>query len=394
MRKVVIILMLVFCYLSWVDFTSAQVIINEVLPQPINNDLEWVELKNTSSNSANLSGWFLEDVLSSPKTIFSFGLVEILPNQFFVATISGQLNNSADGVVLKDSLGNVVSQMSYSSSSLGLSWQLDGDNNFIAAEPSKGLENVSLSVSPTPSPTVMVTPPPSSNSPSPTPSNEQVTLSKLSQLYVVGLSSCPKNGSEWIDWINTGAEKIMATLVIKDLQANNLSLSIDIEPNQKLKTNLARHIFNNGGDELFVYFNEQLLINKNLPSCEAVDTVFSFSPDSSWPVEEVFNNADQVDLDLENTKQEIVGEIIKPVSKENVKSPNFLLPQIEILAASASSISASLTQSNDVLGLITESGVEKNLQPVLFLICGGFLWIGLVIIEIYGSVFFQNKALD
>lgn len=399
MRRWVVALLAIVFYFRCVDLVSAQVVINEVYAQPLNGEFEWVELKNSSSVSAHLSGWILEDMLSSPKTIYSFGTLEILPNQFFVATISGQLNNSADGVVLRDLSGNIISQMSYSSSYSGLSWQLDNQGNFVSDSPSRGAENSVVELMPSPSPTLqssaspLPTPTPS---PTPSPATGLISIEKVSQLQLLKVFSCPKSGSEWLEWLNTGEEKILATLVIKDLQANNLSISIEVDPGKKIITNLSRHIFNNSGDELFAYFNDQLLVSKNLPSCETADTIFSFSSDSSWPIEEVIEEDSSIDSgafspDLDNQVKVTSNQL--NTDKKQTKKPNFLLPTLESFSTSVSAVVTKLPETNQVLGVVLNEDLATNFQFGWFLICGGFLWTGLGIIEIYGAVFSQNKAM-
>jgi len=402
MRKLVTILLVGVFYFCCAGLVSAQVIINEVYPQPLNGEFEWVELKNSSSVSAFLNGWVLEDMLSSPKTIYSFGALEILPNQLFVATFSGQLNNSADGVVLRDSSGSIVSQMNYSSSYSGLSWQLDNQGNFISESPSRGVENSGVGLTPSPSPT----PQPSASilptptllpSPTPSPVTNIISIEKVRQLQLLKVSSCPKSGNEWLEWLNAGEEKILATLMIKDLQANNLSVSIEVESGKKVITNLSRHIFNNSGDELFVYFNDQLLVNKNLPSCESADTIFSFSSDSNWPIEETIEDDGYAAL---STSSPDVGSQVKTagtqpsIDKKPTKKPNFLLPTLESFSTSVSAVIANSSENNQVLGLAKNEDPVSNFQFGWLLICGGFLWTGLGIIEIYGAVFSQNKAMD
>lgn len=399
MRRWVVTLLAIVFYFRCVDLVSAQVVINEVYPQPLNGEFEWVELKNSSSVSAHLSGWILEDMLSSPKTIYSFGTLEILPSQFFVATFSGQLNNNADGVVLRDLSGNIISQMSYSSSYSGLSWQLDNQGNFVSDSPSRGAENSIVELTPSPSPTPQPSASPlftSTPSPTPSPVTGLISIEKVHQLQLLKVSSCPKSGSEWLEWLNTSEEKILATLVIKDLQANNLSVSIEVDPGKKVITNLSRHIFNNSGDELFAYFNDQLLVSKNLPSCEMADTIFSFSSDSSWPIEEAIEEDSSIDSgvfnpDLDNQAKATSNQL--STDKKQAKKPNFLLPTLESTSTSVSAVATKLPKTNQVLGAVTNEDLATHFQFGWLLICGGFLWTGLGIIEIYGSVFSQNKVM-
>lgn len=392
MRRLIIISVISFYYLFCVKTIFAQVLINEVYPQPTNGQLEWVEIKNSASQAANLSGWYIEDILTTPKTIFTFGLTELNPGDFFVATFSGQLNNGADGVVLKDFSGQVISQMKYESSLQDQSWSFNGIDTYTLGSPTKGAENVVISPSPLPSPSPSISPSPSSASSSPIGQTSTSSTELIKKLQLIRVGVCPKEGAEWLEWLNPTSENILATIIVKDLQANNLSLSLELNAGQSLKTNLARHIYNNGGDELFVYFGDQLLINKNLPNCESLDTVFTFDQDSSWPIVETILDFSTGALEKPSpspVKDKSMGEIKvnKNLSKLNFKLPSFDKAEV----ASESSFSTD-DQVEQVLG--ATSPVKSGFVAHWFLIGGGFLWIGVGIIEIYGFVITQNKVME
>ncbi|MBU0579520.1 lamin tail domain-containing protein [Patescibacteria group bacterium] len=142
-----------------------KIIINEVYPAPSEGS-EWIELFNPTAETIVLENWTVFDQLSSPTCIFTFTTQEIKPNKFLVIELpSAKLNNSADGVTLKNSLGEIINEMQFSSSEAGMSWSRNQTGEFELTQPSKGAVNIFPSPSPSPSPQ-----PSSSPSPSPTPS--------------------------------------------------------------------------------------------------------------------------------------------------------------------------------------------------------------------------------
>ncbi|MFT7579906.1 MAG: phosphatidylserine/phosphatidylglycerophosphate/cardiolipin synthase-like enzyme [Myxococcota bacterium] len=124
----------------------AQVIINELLPNPAGSDLgqEYVELVNVGDAAADLSDWTLGDAVVDTRHIFETGTT-LLPGHVIVVFDRGthddvpqailstsgvlSLNNSGDVVTLKDQAGQMVNGVSYSRSSSGVSLNraFDGD---------------------------------------------------------------------------------------------------------------------------------------------------------------------------------------------------------------------------------------------------------------------------
>ncbi len=394
MWKLVIILVVSFYFFVLTKTALAQVLINEVYPQPDNGQFEWVEIKNLATQSADLSGWYIEDLLSTPKIIFTFGSTDLLSGQFYTATFSGQLNNGADGVILKNPTGQIISQMKYDSSDQGFSWSHDGLESYVLSEPTQGAENVSSSPSPS---VVPQTSPQPSFSPTPTPASQVSASSILAaqKIHLATVAPCPKSGSEWLEWVNNGEERVMATVVIKDLQANSIPLSLEMDVGQKLVTNLTRHIFNNSGDELFVYFDDQLLIHKNLPSCEEAGTLFSYEQDVSWPTVETSSSSDSsvnVASQLTSEKTSMNSPDQNIIAKP-LMSPNYRLPIVTRDEKASSSAIIPTHLGGEVLGSISNHESIFNVSP-WFLICGGFLWIGVGIMEIYGFAITQNKIME
>jgi hypothetical protein len=62
---------------------QAEVVINEVYPNPLSGESEWIELFNDSTASTSLEGWVLEDKLSSSKVIYSLDNVTLLTDDYY-----------------------------------------------------------------------------------------------------------------------------------------------------------------------------------------------------------------------------------------------------------------------------------------------------------------------
>lgn len=131
-------------------YNVGTIVLNEVMYNPINGEPEWVELYNTSSFNVDFEEWTITDVLTTPAK------TKIISNDYsfpaktylvvakdstikdFHKTISGKLivssfanlNNDADGVVVKDSRGVTIDSLLFDKS-----W--GGENG-------KSLERVSL----------------------------------------------------------------------------------------------------------------------------------------------------------------------------------------------------------------------------------------------------------
>lgn len=124
--------------------TVGGIVINEVYydpdtahmqpPTADENNFEWVEIYNSSSVTVNLKDWKITDATGTERTI-STSNRDLGPGEFAVLAkaanafvlwgipssqqiplgeiIGSGLNNTGDAVILKDSLGTVVDQMSY-----------------------------------------------------------------------------------------------------------------------------------------------------------------------------------------------------------------------------------------------------------------------------------------
>jgi hypothetical protein len=154
---------LVFLLSSQTSVVQAQVIINELYPNPNTDESEWAELRNAGGSPVDLTGWQLWDELSSASLVHTLGSsTQLAAGELLVITLKSVLNNTGDGLVLKNTAGEVVDTFSYPSSTKGLSWARDSADPSVIFEtlPSAGAINPAPTPSPTPAPTPTPTPTP------------------------------------------------------------------------------------------------------------------------------------------------------------------------------------------------------------------------------------------
>ena len=103
------------------DYGASNIIITEFLPNPEDSDRdnEFIEIYNNDDIKVDLSGWFLEDKVGSIKkfiipddTEISIGGYKV----FYSDETKITLNNSGDGVVLKDNENNIIDKTPISNS--------------------------------------------------------------------------------------------------------------------------------------------------------------------------------------------------------------------------------------------------------------------------------------
>jgi len=112
-------------------FNLGDVVINELVSDPADNEVEWVELYNRTSNVINLTGWTITEG-SGAKTEITGNLSSSDNGRFLVIEKpKGNLNNNGDIVILRDGQDNLIDQVTYGN------WD-DGnkeDNAPVAADP-------------------------------------------------------------------------------------------------------------------------------------------------------------------------------------------------------------------------------------------------------------------
>ncbi|GGE30135.1 hypothetical protein GCM10011571_35410 [Marinithermofilum abyssi] len=103
--------------------TPSGLVINEVLPANQSYPHEFVEIYNGSSQTVDLSGYVIDDIVgggSGPYTIPNG--TTLAPGKYYVWTTSSYFNNTGDDVTLLDPSGNIVDQYSYTNSGYDVSW--------------------------------------------------------------------------------------------------------------------------------------------------------------------------------------------------------------------------------------------------------------------------------
>ncbi|MBW2996155.1 lamin tail domain-containing protein [Candidatus Woesearchaeota archaeon] len=95
---------------------SGNVVINEYMAQPSSGN-DWVELYNNDSVTIDLTGWTLNDSVSTMATLS--GLLN--PGAFLYIEVSNRLNNGGDDIILSNSTGGLIDTYTYAASIVDVS---------------------------------------------------------------------------------------------------------------------------------------------------------------------------------------------------------------------------------------------------------------------------------
>lgn len=135
-----------------INIYSPSIIISEFMPVPTGSDEEneWIELFNQSSQIANLTGWQLDDQEgNSPPFLFPANSL-IGPEQFLVLrrpVSQIALNNDNDQVRLICPDGSIAAEVSYlAENKEGLAIAFDGQDYFWTEIPTPGTTNIISSI--------------------------------------------------------------------------------------------------------------------------------------------------------------------------------------------------------------------------------------------------------
>ncbi len=116
-------------------YTTGTVYINEVMYNSINGEPEWLELYNASPNDVDLEDWSITDILTTPQKQIVKAKDSVFPKNTFlviakdstirnyhaaipsklIITSFANLNNDADGVVIKDSRDVMIDSVRFDS---------------------------------------------------------------------------------------------------------------------------------------------------------------------------------------------------------------------------------------------------------------------------------------
>ncbi len=125
------------------------IIITELVPNPEDDDREneFIEIYNQGNIAANISGWTMEDKLGKTKQFIFPESTTLSPKEyrvFYRPETKITLNNSGDGVILKNSSGKIISETPASGAALeDWSWSRGENDNWAwSLTPTAGKENV------------------------------------------------------------------------------------------------------------------------------------------------------------------------------------------------------------------------------------------------------------
>ncbi len=238
-----------------------EVIISEVVSNPLENDQEWVELFSQSSQERSLKDCTLSD---ENGVIFTFRAEStLLPFEFLVLSGWGnKLNNTGDSVVLRSPDGKILAEaLSFPPLEKGESWLPEEAKKGI---PTKGEENILLldEISNTPIPEV-----------SPPIDEGDAVFPEVGDIFLSEIMSNPLEGDEWVELFSSAIEKIyVGGMGIYDEKGKIFTIPIGtvVEPGEFLVISGWKNKLNNDGDSVSVRLIDESIISEvdHFPSLE------------------------------------------------------------------------------------------------------------------------------
>jgi len=298
------IFFLLICFLLVKNvFAENTVFINEFLIDPAPQQ---VEIVNIGTQSADISGWYIDD--NGGSTYYVIPQSSILnPNACLV--FSGEFNlnkSSADTVRLFNTTApptsvnaNLIDSFSYKSSSgSGISYLRlpDGTENWTTKSASLGMYNetrLSCIITPT-SILFLPTQSPTGQNPDPTPPEDKTTPietpspspASYSNMYISEAMINPPSGdNEWVELFNNNDYSVsLINWFIDDIENAGSSpklFSLDIPAKSFGVIEVSSSMFNNTGDNIrLLDFNKNLLDSFEYSSSQQGKTLGRISYDS------------------------------------------------------------------------------------------------------------------
>lgn len=338
-------------WLNLANPVQAAVVINEVHSQPATGS-DWIELYNSGLETQNLTGWNVEDQVSAPTVLIAWTVETYLPaGEYLVVEVGQKLNNSGDGVVLKNAQGQILDQMNYSLSEVDKSWARlpNGNGSFSLQAPTRGFTNsnsVSTSPSPTPSPTPTATATPVPSLP-PTPW-------PLLPLQASEINACPvATTNEWLELYNP--DPVPYTLhnwKIRDGSGTSKIISATIPPQGLAVVSWSGSLLNNTGDSLSLETPDgQKLWEVEVGACQTGLTWIWYQglwQLTSIPTPGVENQPDPVSSSLSAAPPTTTSSILAaPTVTPSSSSPTLSLSP----SATTAALKARVTPTSSPLGL-------------------------------------------
>ena len=273
MQKFFIFLIIFFLFLFFLKSVEAKILINEFLIEPTPQQ---VEIINIGTESANLSGWIIDDDGGSSATFTIPDNSIIYPDSCLIFSGNFYLNaKTADTIRLFDNQNILVDSFSYKlSPGQGVSYQRipDGEDSWKTQSSSLGFFNSSLQscvITPTPTPTLtqIITETPilnctgqtclsPTNIPTQNPSPAETPIEtpiSYENIYLSEVYPNPQTGqNEWVEIYNDNDFIVnLNNWYIDDIEDGGSSpkkFSLTIQPKNYASFDLSTAIFNNDGD--------------------------------------------------------------------------------------------------------------------------------------------------
>lgn len=413
---------------AWVLCSSpvqATIRLNELYPAPNSGESEWVELFNDSpTESVNLSGWWLQDQVSSPSVITTLADLVISPLGYVqIEWSANKLNNSGDTVFLYDNHNQDQYLVQFGAAQPGEAFAAtlneNGDEVWLWQSPTPGVSNTgnaspqpSPSTNPSPSPNPSLTPLPSTNpnptvlpsgtpcptplvsptptaNPSPTPTllpspspsltpspsanpspspSPNLPTAQAGNLTITAVMACPNDSQpEWIEIYNTTNQALsLQGWYLKDASQNKRNLTGTIAAHQFLKIEFSSSFINNTNETLYLYSSSnQLTQTIELPDCDGKG--IPFVPSSTgWVAQDqvTSNNQDATNQSAEQKNKTNSGSVLgenTPLSAP-LATANKLASSAQQLAAGSSAKIKDLF-ANQQLQLSIPEHVTTLFQP-------------------------------
>ena len=149
------------------QYFLGDVVINELVSDPADEEVEWIELYNNKKQEVDLAGWTIEEGSGAKTNLEGILGTSGLSRFFVLEKPKGNLNNQGDIAILRDSQGNLIDQVVYGDWDDGnsgnnapaaddpkaIARKMDGYNSYnnlndflVTASPTKGTSNVIIDV--------------------------------------------------------------------------------------------------------------------------------------------------------------------------------------------------------------------------------------------------------
>ncbi len=298
-----------FLVSSTIPLTTPDIVINEIMVQPVEPEKEWVELYNVSGDVIDISGWTLSDEIG----VIATASGTIAGHSFFVIELTKTaLNNGGDGVFLKRN-EEIIHKIIYGDAKTvdhdiesipGIGKTIarnDAGTFFISQTTTRdSANNNSLLMVPT---SIMQ---PTTTAENVAPITE-VPLIIANGLIVINefVSDPTDNADEFIELFNTGNESVnMSGWYIEDGSETKSFIEGTILPKGFFVIDKPKGILNNSGDEITLYTSEGQEIDRVVFGIWDDGNIMDNAPAAKDP------NSTARRIDVENTLNNSIDFVV------------------------------------------------------------------------------------